>query len=241
MIFGLVCVETWFMKWYDTWFHVRYGMICFWHTVCYLIWFVLKYHVWYNMIWFGMIWNLIWHDMIWSGFWDVIFHLIWYMAHGTGNIVHDTWYRVSCLQIRRPRDRVLLVSGSQLARLKVLLQLPDRASSILWSSIIISRWTSKVPHWLQPTRLLLRSPFHNFQKKGPIFNVLGIARQAKGIVRRLEKWQRMARKPFLDAVRKGGLQHDHITIRVLLYAKFSCSLLLVNVHRFLDQVHTRLY
>lgn len=59
--------------------------------------------------------------------------------------------------------------------------------------------------------------------------MLGIARQAKGIVRRLEKWQRMARKPFLNAVWKGALQHDHITICVLLYAKSSCSLLLVNV------------
>lgn len=51
-----------------------------------------------------------------------------------------------------------------------------------------------------------------------------------------------ARKPFLNAVWKGALQHDHITICVLLYAKSSCSLLLVNVLLifFFDQVHTRL-
>ena len=64
-----------------------------------------------------------------------------------------------------------------------------------WCSMMLrsalSRWTSKVSHWLQPTRLLLWSPLHNFQKKGRIFNVLGIARQAKGIVRRLEKWQQI--------------------------------------------------
>lgn len=62
--------------------------------------------------------------------------------------IFATW-RVGCLQIRRPRDRVLLVSGSQLARLKVLPQLPDRATSMMFHDV---PWCFGVPYLVEPPR-----------------------------------------------------------------------------------------